>query len=196
MKKEKSKSLSSYIKIYDNIFTKKECDFILNEYINSDEWEDTCVGSDKNGKSIYDMNKCNCQLIPISEQLTLSKNLEKRIEIDNFVFSKVSIVIQKYMSDFPKCILKTDTGYNLMRYQLGGYYKQHCDNLETHPRTISASFIINDDYDGGNLCFFDKSIKVKQKLGSVIVFPSNFMYPHEVTPVTEGVRYSLVTWFN
>ncbi len=27
-------------------------------------------------------------------------------------------------------------------------------------------------------------------------FPSNFMYPHGIRPVTQGVRYSIVTWFN
>jgi hypothetical protein len=27
------------------------------------------------------------------------------------------------------------------------------------------------------------------------MFPSNFLYPHSVLPVTEGTRYSIVTWF-
>ena len=26
------------------------------------------------------------------------------------------------------------------------------------------------------------------------MFPSSFMYPHEVMPVTKGTRYSLVVW--
>jgi predicted 2-oxoglutarate/Fe(II)-dependent dioxygenase YbiX len=30
--------------------------------------------------------------------------------------------------------------------------------------------------------------------GSVIVFPSVFLYPHRVEPVVEGIRYSLVSW--
>ena len=34
--------------------------------------------------------------------------------------------------------------------------------------------------------------KIKQ--GSVIVFPSNFMYDHEVKKVTKGNRYSVMTW--
>lgn len=195
MIKKKLDQLSSYICTYDNILTKEECDFILSEYVKSDEWEDTCVGSENN-TSLYDKNKCNCQLIPISQELILQKNPQKRKLIDDFVFSKVSIIMQNYMSDFPKCTLKTDTGYHLMRYQTGGYYKQHCDNLDTYPRTVSASIILNTDYTGGDFCFFDQKIKIDQKLGSVIVFPSNFMYPHEVTEVTKGKRYSLVTWFN
>jgi predicted 2-oxoglutarate/Fe(II)-dependent dioxygenase YbiX len=27
------------------------------------------------------------------------------------------------------------------------------------------------------------------------LFPSNYLYPHRITPVTQGTRYSIVTWF-
>jgi predicted 2-oxoglutarate/Fe(II)-dependent dioxygenase YbiX len=30
--------------------------------------------------------------------------------------------------------------------------------------------------------------------GSIMVFPSNFLYPHKVTEVTNGTRYSFVSW--
>ena len=30
--------------------------------------------------------------------------------------------------------------------------------------------------------------------GDIIVFPSNFMYPHKVEPVTKGTRYSYISW--
>ena len=34
----------------------------------------------------------------------------------------------------------------------------------------------------------------KKKLGQHIIFPSNFMFPHEVKKVTNGERWSVVTW--
>ena len=53
---------------------------------------------------------------------------------------------------------------------------------------------LNDEseYEGGRLMFRDINIEIKQKAGTVIVFPS--FYVHEVTPVTQGERYSLVSW--
>ena len=30
--------------------------------------------------------------------------------------------------------------------------------------------------------------------GSVVVFPSCFLYPHRVDPITSGIRYSCVSW--
>ncbi|MFZ0485563.1 MAG: 2OG-Fe(II) oxygenase [Arenicellales bacterium] len=57
------------------------------------------------------------------------------------------------------------------------------------------------EYDGGKLLFKDtygKEVEdahmlaaIRQR-GSVVVFPA--YTPHTVTPVTRGVRYSLVSW--
>ena len=54
--------------------------------------------------------------------------------------------------------------------------------------------ILNDNYDGGDFVFFDEQYLVKKKKGSVIMFPSNFCFPHAVTPVTNGDRHSIITW--
>ena len=32
------------------------------------------------------------------------------------------------------------------------------------------------------------------KTGVIIIMPSCFMYPHEVTEVTKGTRHSFVSW--
>ena len=76
---------------------------------------------------------------------------------------------------------------------------QHIDNIhyshgqkQGYPHLTSLLFL-NDDFDGGDfvLCG-DKYIEKIQ--GSAVVFPSNFMYPHEVKEVTEGKRFSVMTW--
>ena len=36
--------------------------------------------------------------------------------------------------------------------------------------------------------------KCKLKKGSIVFFPSNFMYPLGIEPITEGTRYSIVAW--
>ena len=51
-----------------------------------------------------------------------------------------------------------------------------------------------DTYDGGDLELFYKAkpIIADRTRGAVVAFPSFVM--HRVTPVTRGVRYSLVAW--
>ena len=35
-----------------------------------------------------------------------------------------------------------------------GEYKEHVDHYDLHPRTLSCSIILNNDYDGGDFAFF------------------------------------------
>jgi len=36
--------------------------------------------------------------------------------------------------------------------------------------------------------------RVKCKTGTIIFFPSTFLFPHAIEPITKGVRYSIVSW--
>ena len=58
---------------------------------------------------------------------------------------------------------------------------------------ISIIGFMNDDYEGGNM-FLCEDKKIDVKKGSLLVFPSSFMYPHQITPITKGVRHSYVSW--
>lgn len=86
------------------------------------------------------------------------------------------------------------------RYKETTEMQQHCDHIQSvfdgerkGIPTLSCLGILNDDYVGGELVFWeDKVIDVKQ--GDILVFPSNFLYPHMVKPVKEGIRYSFVSW--
>ena len=95
------------------------------------------------------------------------------------------------------------------RYQNGGHYDWHTDasgdlTLSQEHRKLSLTMSLTDHttYDGGYLEFYngEKPLKhdehdvakdVKDQ-GSVIVFDSRDW--HRVTPVTKGVRYSIVCW--
>ena len=55
------------------------------------------------------------------------------------------------------------------------------------------TIVLNDDYEGGEFNFFDCENLIKEKTGTIIVFPSYAV--HKVNPITKGTRYSLVVWF-
>ena len=57
---------------------------------------------------------------------------------------------------------------------------------------LSILGVLNNDYKGGEFLVCDKEFKLKQ--GDMIIFPSCFMFPHEVKEVTEGTRYSWISW--
>jgi predicted 2-oxoglutarate/Fe(II)-dependent dioxygenase YbiX len=66
----------------------------------------------------------------------------------------------------------------------------------SEPRSISCSLNLNDDYEGGEFTFFDDTLSYNLGKGDVLMFPSNFMYPHAIKPILSGTRYAIITWFN
>jgi PKHD-type hydroxylase len=80
-----------------------------------------------------------------------------------------------------------------------GHYSWHQDSGMNHnypPRKLSMVVQLTDpnSYEGGDLQLFlgHDPITVERKRGLITVFPSFVL--HRVTPVTSGVRHSLVSW--
>lgn len=90
-------------------------------------------------------------------------------------------------------------------YKPNDYYKFHIDSSVEMPRSMSASVLLSSplDFKNGDLCFRDlESIDEQEKKpngvpiplqqGEIAVFPSLLM--HQILPITEGIRHSLVLW--
>jgi predicted 2-oxoglutarate/Fe(II)-dependent dioxygenase YbiX len=181
--------IHDYIKIFEDIVPLNLCDALLNEFGNSDEWVDTVVDDDVVNKNIR-----SATTIFLGAE-TISKNEKTRAQLDAKIFEAAGAAIQKYLALYPQAQVTRDTGYQLLRYETGQFYAQHIDSYEKHNRCISCSFVINNGYEGGEFAFFDRETTIKLPKGSAILFPSNFMFPHEILPVLSGTRYSVMTWF-
>jgi hypothetical protein len=182
-------NLKDYIYVVNNALSDKLCDSILDEYKNSEDWVETKVpgGVDKSIR--------NCEVIGISWPIIMEKNLTVRKDLDSKIYESASKCIEAYKKNFPYCSIEEDSGYDLLRYGEGCFYIEHIDSFKARPRAVSCSFILNDDFEGGEFAFFDQEFKYKLKKGDALMFPSNFMYPHEIMEVTKGTRYSIITWF-
>jgi predicted 2-oxoglutarate/Fe(II)-dependent dioxygenase YbiX len=176
--------------VYENILSDDLCDRILNEFCDKNEWNPTLIGS-----GMVDRNIRNTDTIVLSQPNVIQGNPIVRKALDDELFQCASISIRKYNEMFPLAMIEQDSGYELLRYQEGQFYTQHTDSFKKQPRAVSCSFALNDDYEGGEWAFWNRDKMYKVKKGSAILFPSNFMYPHEIMPVTKGTRYSIVTWF-
>lgn len=85
---------------------------------------------------------------------------------------------------------------NVVKWTEGTYLKLHVDDLgyvtDNH---LPVLIYLNDDYEGGEIKFETHNLSIKPNVGDFIVFPGNLHYPHEVTKVMSGVRYTLPIWF-
>lgn len=90
------------------------------------------------------------------------------------------------------------TSYDSSRQE---FYGRHMDCTmgsihKTATRKLSITIQLSDaiDYQGGDLLLYPgaHATQAPKGLGQLVCFPSFVV--HEVTPVTQGTRYSLVTW--
>lgn len=86
------------------------------------------------------------------------------------------------------------------KYEVGTNMKPHCDHIHTlfdgekkGIPILTVLGLLNDDFEGGDFLLIDDK-KLNLDAGDIVIFPSNFMYPHSVTTITKGTRYSFVCW--
>tara|TARA_R110000824_G_scaffold170591_2_gene348011 strand:- start:135 stop:680 length:546 start_codon:yes stop_codon:yes gene_type:complete len=116
----------------------------------------------------------------------------------NVIKKEIERIYIFYKAKFPKMMSSKINQIDLLKYKPGGKYEIHTDHFTTSNRALSIIINLNDGYEGGDLVFTDQREKEIKRLklgkGSIVFFPSNFMYPHGIQPVTKGTRYSIVSW--
>jgi len=116
----------------------------------------------------------------------------------NYIKTEIERLYTFYKIKFSKMESIKINQIDLLKYKTGGKYEIHIDHFTNSPRHLSLIINLNDNYKGGDLIFTDqkeKEIKrFKLSKGSIIFFPSNFMYPHKIEPITKGTRFSVVAW--
>ena len=190
---EINEDLKHYIKCFDNILPE---DLLKNFY-------KICKESNKFTKAEINVGGKKVQEVNESIRKTLTWNphnlgTESFTEVHwanflTYVFNDVSIKYRQHVDMFPVKV----NDIQILKYEEGGFYKFHVDDGQV-PRTLSFIFLVNDEYEGGELVFnfnnSNKEIVIEKKKNRMVVWPSNFLYKHCVKPTKNGTRYSVVAW--
>jgi|TARA_R110000803_G_scaffold36984_1_gene79649 predicted 2-oxoglutarate/Fe(II)-dependent dioxygenase YbiX len=177
------------IKVYEDVFPLETLSSII-RYLNVIEFNPATIvnnGTDRKIRNteVYNLSRLNDKMTDVHWAAIIQKILVT--------------LINKYFKDMQSeisCNRIVDISF--LKYEEGGFYKWHTDHCAEFPRTVSAIFILNNDYEGGELCFRNPDgsgeITIDKKANSIILWPSNFLYPHTVKPVKKGTRFSIVGW--
>jgi len=124
-------------------------------------------------------------------------------KINKDIIQKLRSVILEYIKSFEFDWFIGWEGYSeikFIRYHPNKTMQNHCDHIHSlfdgkrkGIPILSIIGILNDDYEGGELIMFEDK-KIDMKKGDLVIFPSNFLYPHQIAPVIKGVRYSYISW--
>jgi hypothetical protein len=149
-----------------------------------------------------DTNKVFCYKTALPEPKNIRKNdfyYEELTFISTELYSGLDAAKEHYSNSiypFAKNNLKSrEHSLHLLRYEEGGYLPPHQD-AGISSRALSAVIYLNDQYEGGEIRFPQSGVTLKPEAGSIVFFPSNFIYVHEVAPIKSGVRYSLPHWWH
>ena len=183
--------LEDYVLTVPNVLTNDLCKKIIKE-LKSANWKTHTFYSHRDKTSR-----------PVSE----GKDLENTFDVIpsyQVINDGVWKAIHKYILEefnfpwFPGWEGSSRLKFN--RYHKNQLMKEHCDHIhslfEGKVRGIPILSVIgalNNNYEGGEFVLFkDKEYKIKA--GEILIFPSLFLYPHKVMPVTKGTRYTYITW--
>jgi predicted 2-oxoglutarate/Fe(II)-dependent dioxygenase YbiX len=115
--------------------------------------------------------------------------------------------LRAFVNPFYNVEVRDHEPWQILHYGTGGHYIPHVDAEtlykddigldmweKTLDRDLSVVYFLNADFIGGELVFPDLDLTIKPEAGTLVCFPSDHNYIHGVNPVTQGHRYTLVTW--
>lgn len=189
--------MKEYVLFSKGYLSKEECGVLLDieqASFNKTEW---LAG---NGSKITRFSDPEVAYIPSDIKLKELSYKQRMLEL-------ASKYIETVEDDPHLFILDNITQYGKYHlYKKGNYFNKHVDHIysifdgETRGIPVLTSIAgLSSEYAGGELVISfplkGESIEYKLLEGDVVVFPSNFLFRHEVRPVTDGERRTITSWF-
>jgi hypothetical protein len=191
-----SENIIDYIRIYSNVIDEKSCKKFCKKLDKSKLWTTHAYYDTVRKENVVYEDELECifdygleqELVDFSKDLT----------------DKLWHVLNCYINtDIKLPWFNSWQGYSPIRYNrynIKSKMRLHCDHITTifdgerkGIPTLTILGSLNNDYEGGELVLMNNRI-CELKAGSVVIFPSIFLFPHLVRPVTKGRRYSFVSW--
>lgn len=161
--------MKEFVAFYENIFTKEECDTLIDLV----ETGDGIVIGDDNGTKFYQVNVDDVKIM-----------------------NRLVGVGKTYMENWPN---RFPDNYSIeqprvKRYDPGDQFNWHVDvkDSSTCGRFISFLVYLNSNYKNGKTIF--DAFKITPKDGGVLVFPPMWMYYHKGDVVKTNSKYIMSSY--
>ncbi len=165
------------IKIVPNFITQEEIDYLMSD-IDNRHYISFVSQKDNDGNPVTYMHQYN------------------GVKDINNIIERCREQIAKFYNIDKEKIRAKEPHLSVVKWTKGTYLKLHVDDLgyvtDNH---LPVLIYLNNDYEGGEIKFELHNLSIKPNPGDFIVFPGNLHYPHEVTEVLSGIRYTLPIWF-
>lgn len=182
--------LSDYIKVYEQAIPAQICTDIIQRFEADTHRNNVAIQNPPvEGKPPDIVKSCielNVSLFPEWKDVQ-----DAMVQFIGFAFSKYNN--DTFGTGFPEKL-----GYEaffLRKYdpQRGDLYASHVDvmNHNMARRFLSVWWCLNDVEEGGGLFFPHINLTIPPKQGRLVIYPSLWMYPHEVQTPVSGPKYTI-----
>jgi hypothetical protein len=187
-------TLEKDIATFDHFMTDEECDFYISVIETSKGFMKTRQESDNAPPTM----KTDLGFWMPMQHIPYDENLPT--DYQNFIERFWDVAIEKYCSHYGSLL---DGGYLSMhgiKFQktatTEGYHVWHYENSTAKNTTRSLAWILylNDDFEGGETEFLYKSLRLKPKKGTLVVFPGGFTHTHRGNPPLTGTKYVITSF--
>ena len=167
-----------------NFLSKEQCDYLINE---SDtrykEYELEHCQEAVTNKDIFSTYK-KVILHPGTDAYKIVRDATEKLVNE---YHDYLDTFQAFHVGYRGCLLYSHQ-YRLLKYETGAKIHMHSDH---DPYVYgSCTFNLNTNYTGGDFRFFRGKHSLSLGIGDGLIFPADYFWVHEVTPITSGVRYS------
>ena len=166
--------IKDFIHVQDEVLPLKLLSNLI-RYVNTINFEKASIGKgevDFNTRRTYTKPLCN-----MSNSMT-------EVHWNNLLLH----IFRNSLINYGKTIKAIDFSWeriidiSVLKYEQSGFYTWHVDHFASVPRTMSCILLLNNDYEGGNLCFRNPDgsgeTQIEVRPNRMIVWPSNFLFPH------------------
>ena len=188
--------IKEHIGIFHNVFSKKECEDIIQFYENRNAAGECFSRQQENANTPkLEKDDYTFKVTGVAEncfkQLPFFDTLNRKMNHCYSLYTEKYDML-RYMAKHRICntirIQKTSVG--------GGYHTWHCENtsIQNSHRIAAWTLYLNDVEDGGETEFLYQHMRVKSKAGAVSIFPSSFTHVHRGNPPLSNDKYIITSW--
>jgi len=196
MDKKLSVEFNSFIGIYENIFSKSDCDSIIKlfekydknglTFSRQEEYSDL-LKVFKDDKSVNVRDILELDISPFFIKDFLKKFYEIIYPYYNHKYHGLQILNKHIIKNIK--IQKTTIG--------GGYHNWHSEHdgdIDAYNRVLSWILYLNDVHEGGETEFLHQSLRIKPKAGTFVLWPAYFTHLHRGNPPISNEKYIMTGW--
>lgn len=182
-------NLKNYILVLNGFLGKKFCKQTIDQ-LQDINWQEHLF---------YNNRKMKYKNVSGAQELDISFD---NIPHKQIIMNKLYKAIPMYLNTIKSKVFTEWSGYTNIRFNKYDKNKKmaiHCDHIHSifdgtvkGVPILSMIGMLNDNFTGGEFYIDKQHIKLKE--GDLLIFPSSFIYPHQVKPIKKGIRYSYVSW--